>query len=144
MELAELDQDGPAIAQMGRRVSVDDEEPVDHGEGLGPVFSPRVDTLEISEHPHDDLNLRRRGEVVVGELHGAPDGARRDRFGFGSLQNTAATERVEDQQLAGLVMWVPGGLVYMGAALALAAVWLSESETHARRWETALLKERHS
>jgi cytochrome c oxidase assembly factor CtaG len=51
---------------------------------------------------------------------------------------------IEDQQLAGLVMWVPGGLVYMGAALALAAMWLSESETRARRWETALLKERHS
>ena len=51
---------------------------------------------------------------------------------------------IEDQQLAGLVMWVPGGLVYMGAALALAALWLRESETRARRWETALLKERHS
>jgi cytochrome c oxidase assembly factor CtaG len=51
---------------------------------------------------------------------------------------------LEDQQLAGLVMWVPGGLVYMGAALALAAAWLRESETRARRWETALLKERHS
>ncbi|HEY2003329.1 MAG TPA: cytochrome c oxidase assembly protein [Acidobacteriaceae bacterium] len=51
---------------------------------------------------------------------------------------------IEDQQLAGLVMWVPGGLVYMGAALALAAMWLRESETRARRWETALLKERHS
>jgi cytochrome c oxidase assembly factor CtaG len=50
---------------------------------------------------------------------------------------------LEDQQLAGLVMWVPGGLVYMGAALALAAMWLRESETRARRWETALLKERH-
>lgn len=50
---------------------------------------------------------------------------------------------IEDQQLAGLVMWVPGGLVYMGAALALAAMWLRESETRARRWETALLKEWH-
>ena len=51
---------------------------------------------------------------------------------------------LEDQQLAGLVMWVPGGFVYMGAALAFAAMWLKESETRARRWETALLKERHS
>lgn len=50
---------------------------------------------------------------------------------------------IEDQQLAGLVMWVPGGLVYMVAALALAAMWLRESETRARRWETALLKEWH-
>jgi cytochrome c oxidase assembly factor CtaG len=51
---------------------------------------------------------------------------------------------IEDQQLAGLVMWVPGGLVYMGAASALAAMWLSESETRTRRWEAGLLKERHS
>ena len=51
---------------------------------------------------------------------------------------------LEDQQLAGLVMWVPGGFVYMGAALVFAAMWLKESETRARRWETALLKERHS
>jgi cytochrome c oxidase assembly factor CtaG len=51
---------------------------------------------------------------------------------------------LDDQQLAGLVMWVPGGLVYLGAALALAAMWLRESETRARRWETALLRERHS
>lgn len=50
----------------------------------------------------------------------------------------------EDQQLAGLVMWVPGGLAFMGAALALAGVWLSESETRARRWETTLPKQRHS
>lgn len=51
---------------------------------------------------------------------------------------------IEDQQLAGLVMWVPGGIVYLGAALALAATWLRESETRARRWEAALLRERHS
>jgi putative membrane protein len=63
---------------------------------------------------------------------------------YGGRSATWGLTALEDQQLAGLVMWVPGGLVYMGAALALAAVWLSESETHARRWETALLKERHS
>lgn len=33
---------------------------------------------------------------------------------------------LEDQQLAGLVMWVPGGLVYVGAALALCAALLRE------------------
>jgi cytochrome c oxidase assembly factor CtaG len=32
---------------------------------------------------------------------------------------------LEDQQLAGLIMWVPGGLVYAGAALFFAARWLS-------------------
>jgi putative membrane protein len=34
---------------------------------------------------------------------------------------------VEDQQLAGLVMWVPGGLIYAVAALAIAAAWISRS-----------------
>jgi putative membrane protein len=30
-----------------------------------------------------------------------------------------------DQQLAGLIMWIPGGLVYLGAGLAFAAVWIA-------------------
>lgn len=34
---------------------------------------------------------------------------------------------LEDQQLAGLVMWVPGGIVYVGAALAFVALWLRRS-----------------
>jgi putative membrane protein len=34
---------------------------------------------------------------------------------------------LEDQQLAGLVMWVPAGAVYTVAALALAAVWIGRS-----------------
>jgi cytochrome c oxidase assembly factor CtaG len=33
---------------------------------------------------------------------------------------------LEDQQLAGLIMWVPAGLSYLIAALALAATWLRE------------------
>jgi cytochrome c oxidase assembly factor CtaG len=31
---------------------------------------------------------------------------------------------IEDQQLAGLLMWVPGGLVHLAAALVLLARWL--------------------
>jgi putative membrane protein len=34
---------------------------------------------------------------------------------------------LEDQQLAGLVMWVPAGTVYAGTALACAALWISQS-----------------
>jgi putative membrane protein len=34
---------------------------------------------------------------------------------------------LEDQQLAGLVMWVPAGTVYAGAALVFAALWVRES-----------------
>jgi putative membrane protein len=31
---------------------------------------------------------------------------------------------LDDQRLAGLLMWVPAGLVYLGAALGLASLWL--------------------
>jgi cytochrome c oxidase assembly factor CtaG len=34
---------------------------------------------------------------------------------------------LEDQQLAGLVMWVPAGLIYLGAALAMMAIWIQTS-----------------
>jgi cytochrome c oxidase assembly factor CtaG len=34
---------------------------------------------------------------------------------------------LEDQQLAGLIMWVPAGTVYAGAALAFAALWIRQS-----------------
>lgn len=40
---------------------------------------------------------------------------------------------LQDQQLAGLIMWVPGGLVHLLAGAALAAMALSESEMQARR-----------
>jgi putative membrane protein len=33
---------------------------------------------------------------------------------------------LEDQQLAGVIMWVPSGLAYLLAALSLAATWLQE------------------
>lgn len=39
--------------------------------------------------------------------------------------------RVEDQQLAGLIMWIPGGLVYLGSGLALFGAWLQEHTTSA-------------
>ncbi len=34
---------------------------------------------------------------------------------------------VEDQQLAGLIMWIPGGAIYVIAGLFLAARWMGES-----------------
>jgi cytochrome c oxidase assembly factor CtaG len=39
---------------------------------------------------------------------------------------------LEDQQLAGLIMWVPTGLIYAAAALALAGVWIVRSSAMAR------------
>lgn len=38
---------------------------------------------------------------------------------------------IEDQQLGGLIMWVPAGLVYIAAALVMFAGWLRESEKRA-------------
>jgi putative membrane protein len=35
---------------------------------------------------------------------------------------------VEDQQLGGLIMWVPAGLVYLIATLAIVASWLAEEK----------------
>ena len=42
---------------------------------------------------------------------------------------------LEDQQLAGLIMWIPAGLPYLIAALALLAAWIREAERRAERWE---------
>ena len=39
---------------------------------------------------------------------------------------------IEDQQLGGLIMWVPAGIVYIAAALFMFAGWLRESERRVR------------
>lgn len=41
---------------------------------------------------------------------------------------------LEDQQLGGLIMWIPAGVLYIAAALALFAGWLRESEARDRRF----------
>lgn len=46
---------------------------------------------------------------------------------------------LEDQQLAGLIMWVPAGIAYLVAALALMAGWLHEAERRTVRSEAAAL-----
>ena len=38
---------------------------------------------------------------------------------------------LEDQQIAGLVMWIPAGMVYVGAALWVFAAWLKAAEVKA-------------
>jgi cytochrome c oxidase assembly factor CtaG len=38
---------------------------------------------------------------------------------------------IEDQQLAGLIMWVPAGLLYTGAALWIAASWIEHANKNA-------------
>ncbi|MEC4723117.1 cytochrome c oxidase assembly protein [Noviherbaspirillum sp. CPCC 100848] len=45
-------------------------------------------------------------------------------YNFYQAGNHAFLTPLEDQQLAGLVMWIPGGLCYLVAALSYAAAWL--------------------
>jgi putative membrane protein len=45
---------------------------------------------------------------------------------------TIGGDAMEDQQLAGLIMWVPAGLIFLVVGLALFAAWLGAAE-HARR-----------
>jgi putative membrane protein len=40
---------------------------------------------------------------------------------------------LQDQQLAGIVMWVPAGAIYAAAALALTAIWITRSSAGLRR-----------
>jgi len=40
---------------------------------------------------------------------------------------------LDDQALAGIIMWVPSGTLFMGCALALFAVWLGQAEQRAER-----------
>ncbi len=47
---------------------------------------------------------------------------------------------LQDQQLGGLIMWIPAGLVYIIAALALMAGWMRESEAQAERNEAGRLQ----
>ncbi|HZS08733.1 MAG TPA: cytochrome c oxidase assembly protein [Blastocatellia bacterium] len=47
---------------------------------------------------------------------------------------------IEDQQIGGLIMWVPAGVVYIVAGLALFALWLRESERRVLRRENEVLQ----
>jgi putative membrane protein len=40
---------------------------------------------------------------------------------------------LEDQQIGGLIMWVPAALVYLAAGLALFSAWLNESDAMLQR-----------
>jgi cytochrome c oxidase assembly factor CtaG len=49
--------------------------------------------------------------------------------GQGAFASAFGLTILEDQQIAGLIMWVPAGFVYAGAALAFAGIWIARSET---------------
>jgi cytochrome c oxidase assembly factor CtaG len=44
---------------------------------------------------------------------------------------------LEDQQIGGIIMWVPACTVYLVAGLVLFVKWLADSERRVRRWEAA-------
>ncbi|CAA9254465.1 MAG: hypothetical protein AVDCRST_MAG76-2461 [uncultured Acidimicrobiales bacterium] len=48
--------------------------------------------------------------------------------GYATTTRAWGLAPLADQQLAGAIMWVPAGLVYLGVALALFAAWLNRSE----------------
>jgi putative membrane protein len=50
----------------------------------------------------------------------------------GGLDPWLALTPLEDQQLGGLIMWVPGALVYVGVALALTARWIAATNRTSR------------
>ena len=59
---------------------------------------------------------------------------------YRSYEATSALRRIDalaDQQLAGLVMWIPSGVIFVFIGLALLAAWLGESERRVLLGSTA-------
>jgi putative membrane protein len=60
---------------------------------------------------------------------------------FYPVQSAGAAEwglsTLGDQQLAGLIMWLPAGLAYLAAAGTLFVLWLQAEETRMRRWDSS-------
>jgi putative membrane protein len=59
---------------------------------------------------------------------------------YGAQTATAASwglTPLEDQQLAGIIMWVPAGTIYAGAALALAVIWIKQAGGRMRHGNVA-------
>jgi putative membrane protein len=80
---------------------------VDHGRAMAHLFVTSLHTSLLG------ILLTFSPRLWYGPMAAA------DAWGLSSL---------EDQQLAGLIMWVPGGLAYAGAALVLAAKWIQSSK----------------
>jgi putative membrane protein len=56
------------------------------------------------------------------------------------LTNSWGLTPQEDQQLGGLIMWIPAGVLYSVAGLALVAGWLREAEARSMRRDRALIR----
>ncbi|MDP8927556.1 MAG: cytochrome c oxidase assembly protein, partial [Actinomycetota bacterium] len=48
--------------------------------------------------------------------------------GYATTTTPWGLQPLSDQQLAGVIMWVPAGLMYLAAALALLITWLQALE----------------
>jgi putative membrane protein len=46
---------------------------------------------------------------------------------YGSKAQAFGLTALEDQQLGGLIMWIPGGLAFVAAGLVLCARWLARA-----------------
>jgi cytochrome c oxidase assembly factor CtaG len=66
---------------------------------------------------------------------------------YGDYARQAALWRIDalaDQQLAGLLMWIPAGVIFMIFGLALFAAWLGESERRVMLGRTEAVRRHHA
>ena len=96
----------------------------------------------VGADPGPRAGARLWGGGVLPLRHGAPFGLPRHSSRSGAPAGLSGPDirggrlgltPLEDQQLAGLIMWVPAGLVYLVAALALAGLWIRLAAPTARR-----------
>ena len=93
--------------------------------------------------PHADAialvreTLASHPEILLAEDEGASLRDARQRAGqlFNRLCDAGW---LEDQQLGGLIMWVPAGFVYVFAGLAFVVGWMRASDRRVRQWESLL------
>ena len=126
--------------------------PVDPRELIPPVFAPGLDGvgerlltmfLGVWDRPENNQPLRaflRTAFVVDETAELLRNGIARVVLGavIPHLQEVGHAEvraTLVASQLAGLIMWVPAGVLYTLAALALLAVWLGQEERQANRVE---------
>jgi putative membrane protein len=57
--------------------------------------------------------------------------------GYATTTQAWGLTPLQDQQIGGLIMWVPGGVVYLVAGLWLFAAWLKESDVMLERSRSA-------
>jgi cytochrome c oxidase assembly factor CtaG len=66
---------------------------------------------------------------------------------YGDYARQAAVWRIDalaDQQLAGLLMWIPAGVIFLIFGLALFAAWLGESERRVLLGRTEAIRRHHA